>query len=204
MRTAAEHDDGLDIIGKMASYFIFVSVLISLSLATSAHYLVKVIGVERYIAVADFIPIALIPYIFLILTSILGQGLLLAFKTQYYWVASLSQIVVTIVLGVLLLPTLGVYGAFLMKIGGTLTRLITAYGLSQKYMPIPFRCVQIAIILLGAVVAFAIASQIQVGSVILGLGVRGAVVLIYVFIMLVMLSKKVLVTDPEAPDVSLR
>jgi O-antigen/teichoic acid export membrane protein len=179
MRTTTERSNGREEVGSMATYFGLPILLAALSLAVLSHDLVTLIGVEKYMPVVGLVHIAVLPYVILGYTTLVGQGLLLAYKTEYSWIVTLTYLVVSLVGNVLLVPIWGIYGAFAANIGATFARAAMVYILSQRFYPIPFRWPTILLMMLGAVIVWGVSQLLVLDSSLIGLLVRGGLVAIY-------------------------
>ena len=154
MRVVAERpDDGRQMAGRTASYFIFALVLVTAAVAVLGPALVRLMDVEAYQRVTFLLPLAVVSQLVVGIGHVVGQGYAIARKTNYAWMRTAAQFVIMVVAGILFISLWGIYGAFLASSLSALAGWGTAYLLSQRFFHIPFNWHRIGFIVLsGAVV----------------------------------------------------
>ena len=180
MRTASERKvDAPRVIGRMATFFTVAMFLAAVAVAVLIRDVVFIIDVDKYKPVVDLVPLLVVAYVSLGMGTLIGSGLIVSGRTEYIWIGSLTNLTAIVVINLVLTPRIGLYGAILASGLGFSLRAMMGYILSQRFYPIPFEWRNIAWIAIGALIVFGMGRLITVPPSVVGLILRGLLVLAY-------------------------
>jgi O-antigen/teichoic acid export membrane protein len=187
MRIITERpEDGRDVVGRMAPYFIFVLLLTAISLATIIGDLIQILNIPEYLPVIMLLPFAVVPEVVSGIAMIVVQGYVIAKKTQYVWISTTTQLITAVVANILLIPAFGVYGTFAATTLSVLAGGLVSYAFSVRFYYIPFPWRKIGVMVASALLAAAIAYAIEPGSHPLDLGL--SIILVFCYTLLIWLG----------------
>lgn len=181
MRAAAERTDAPQTIGRMATFFSAAIVVFAVALASLSQDGIHLIGVSKYAAVANLVPLFVVTNIILAVGSFVAGGLWIARKSEYSLLISITHLVATILAHVLLVPSYGVYGAIAATAISMLCRAALGYALAQRFYYIPFQWGRLAAIMGGALLTCALAFALPSPPSLIGTGGRVALVAVFSF-----------------------
>lgn len=164
MRLLTERpDDGRQMVGRLAPYFIAVVLIAAIGLSTVLGDLVTILDIEEYLPVVIFLPLAVMPNAINGIVTIVIQGYIIAKKTQYAWIRTSTQLVTAIIANILLIPEFGIYGAFVASSLAMLAAGMVGYALSTHFFYIPFPWRKIFLIIAVAVSVIIVVMAIDLG-----------------------------------------
>lgn len=157
-------EDGRKVVGRIAPYFIVVVLIAAIGLATVLGDLIAILDIEEYLPVVIFLPFAVMPDALNGIITILIQGYIIAKKTQYAWMRTSAQLIAAVIANILLVPPLGVYGAFAASTIAMLAGGSVGYILSARFFYIPFPWPKIFLLIGASLSVIILVRLIDLGS----------------------------------------
>jgi len=164
IKTAIKTKDGRQTIARMANLFVATVFLAALGLAMVGPDLIHLIGVQKYNAVADYIPLFVIPQALYGCATLFAVGIGLAKKNHYSPVIAFIGAAASIVSLLALVPAYGINGAFIALVIGATVRLAAYLLIAQKFYAIPYNWLKLGGVLAGAFLAFGLSRLVRVES----------------------------------------
>lgn len=131
----SEQKDSREVYGKVALAFVVFSCLVTLGIVFYLDVLIHLIGYQEG---KNIVPILLMAYVFLGLYYNVGIWYKLADKTYFGAIISTVGAIITLVVSITLLPTLGTVASAYAALSCYMTMVLIGYLTGQQYYPIPY------------------------------------------------------------------
>ncbi len=158
----ARKSDSRQIYADVLKYFTILAALIFLATTLYLDVVIRFIG-SSYREGRDVIPILLMGNLFLGIFYNLSFWYKLSDRTIYGALFSIIGALITIVLNVLLIPTLGYYGSAWAAFAAYFAMMALSYFIGRKYYPIPYPVFKIVFYLGFALAIYFVSQALELG-----------------------------------------
>lgn len=186
----AGKSDSRQIYADVLKYFTIVASLLFLATTLYLDVVIRFIG-EAYRAGRSVIPILLLGNLFLGIFYNLSFWYKLTNQTIYGAGLSIVGATVTIVLNIILIPTLGYYGSAWASFTAYLLMMTLSYFLGKKHFPVPYQLSKIIFYLGFAVVIFFISRWTGLEPGILKYMVNTILLLVYLLVVFIIEKREI-------------
>jgi O-antigen/teichoic acid export membrane protein len=188
----AKDKNAPDLFAKVMSYFVIVCVGIFLFVSINVNWFADLlIARNEYKEGLYIVPVLLLGNLFMGIYFNLSVWYKLTDKTYFGTYITLFGAAITIVGNVVLIPILGYYGSVWATFGCYFCMVVASYSLGRKYFYVPYKVVSMSLYLIvGIAILFACQTFIgfeQIANVL----TCNTIILFYVFILLILERKKV-------------
>ncbi|HZY10847.1 MAG TPA: polysaccharide biosynthesis C-terminal domain-containing protein [Bacteroidota bacterium] len=193
--SVAKEPNAKEIFARVLTYLLLCMSLVFLVLTFFIEDIVKINFFGRHIIHPDYwsglniVPIVLLGYLFLGVSTTLSAGIYIEKRTQYLPIITFVGAGTNIMMNYLLIPSMGIYGAALATLAAYFIMSIVMYIVAQSVFPIRFEYVRIVKILIAILVVVGLNLLISLIQLSGHLNIASKIVLIFLFLGLMYLMK---------------
>lgn len=193
--TVAKEPNAREIFARVLTYLLLLMSSVFLILTFFIEDIVKISFFGRHIIHPDYwsglniVPIVLLGYLFLGVSTTLSAGIYIEKKTQYLPIITFAGAGTNILMNYLLIPSMGIYGAALATVAAYFIMSIVMYITAQSVYPIRFEYVRIVKILIALLIIVGLNLLIPLNQLSGFLNIASKIVLAFLFITLMYVMK---------------
>ncbi|MGQ0550167.1 MAG: lipopolysaccharide biosynthesis protein [Armatimonadota bacterium] len=174
IRLAIERRDAPRLLARMSSYYLALILTFGVGIALVSKELILLFGSGQYGFAAAMIPFFVALFLLDAVFALLGTNLYIAQKTAQVSLAATMSFAVLLASSLVLVPRLGIPGAFAALFLYRLSHGIILLSVANRHYPVPYEWRRIAWMVAGAAAVFALGWRMEIGSAWVSLMVKGA------------------------------
>jgi len=163
---------------RTASYYLIFLTSAALAVAAFSPEALTILAGGRYSAASKIVPMIALAYLFLGLYTVVGVGVGIKKKSQYYFVATGSGAVANLAVNLILIPRFGMVGAAIATVSAYTVMSLLIYVLSQRLYRVHYEQSRIALAFVLALAAFAVSTFVH-ASLGVAIALKIAIILSY-------------------------
>jgi O-antigen/teichoic acid export membrane protein len=149
----AREPDAREVFAKMATYGIAVFVLLVAGTTAVARDVILLLLKPDYLAALPVVPLVASAFAIQGIYQLTSIGLNLTSRTEFYPVSTIAAAAVSVVVGLLLIPTYGLSGAAMTVLVSYATQATVAFVLAQRVYHVPYEHPRLLRIVLAGAIA---------------------------------------------------
>jgi O-antigen/teichoic acid export membrane protein len=174
----------------MHGFIIFCSTLM-IAVAVNLHLIgPMILRGEGYMQALDIVPVLLVGYLFLGIYYNLSIWFKLTDQTKYSFYITLLGAIITVVVILVFVPTMGFMGGALSTLACYLSMTVVCYYFGQKYYPIPYQTGKAILYLTVSIIFSYTGFYISFPSAVLTFFVQNSFVLLFLGLVVIMEKKE--------------
>jgi len=139
---------------RFFTYYVFVGFFLCLAIATFSSEILLLMGKDEYLEAVNIIPVLLLSFLFAGLQQNLNITLFIERKTFWVPIVVCIGCVINVVMNIMLIPTLKLFGAALVKLFTRFSMAAIWYFLAMKYNRINYEWLRIVKIIFVTVIIY--------------------------------------------------
>lgn len=175
-----------ELYARIATYYMFVLILIGLFLCVYAKEIITIIAPPSYLKAYKVIPLLVMSMIFMTSVAVLRTGILVTRKTSYLPIMVGLAAIINIFLNFLLIPKYEIEGAAIATAISFFVRAFGIYLISQWLYSIPFEYSRIFKLILAAIIIFEISSLFSIDSLWLSIVIKSSILCLFPIILYIL------------------
>lgn len=179
MFAIACQENATKIYANMLTYFCFAGTMLALTISILIQDLITIISPTAFHAAREVVPLISFAYVVWGASLLVQVGVLLAKKTKYVAYVGGAAAVLNVGLNLVLIPSMGMWGAAWATLASCLLLLILGYHFSNRYLRVPYQWFRLfKLVAVGAGI-YGLSLQISLGSLVLTIAVKILLILCF-------------------------
>lgn len=172
-------DNAEEVFGRIFTYFLLFISFVALGVAVLTEDVLVIIADKEFWSAYKIVPIIALGNVIFTFHYHFNMGIIIEKKTKYLAYINVSNAVLVLILNFLLIPAYGMYGAAYATLIAYIYKAASTYFFSNRFFKIHFEFVRMGKILFAAAGIYAIAQQVELDSVYVGMLVKTLIVLLF-------------------------